>query len=53
MVACCVCAAGGEGHRISIVDTRDPWVEVDTPEDYGRAKTLFGLWNPDPNPDLS
>jgi choline kinase len=41
------------GHRTSIVDTRDPWVEVDIPEDYERAKTLFGLRSPDPNPDLS
>jgi choline kinase len=34
------------GHRISVVHLREPWVEVDTPEDYERAQTLFGLRNP-------
>jgi choline kinase len=41
------------GHRIGVVDARDPWMEVDTPEDYERARRLFGLRNPDPNADLS
>ncbi len=35
------------GHRVSVVDARGPWVEVDTPEDYKRAQTLFERRNPD------
>jgi choline kinase len=37
------------GLKIAAVDARDPWVEVDTPEDYERARRLFGHENRNPH----
>ena len=30
-----------QGHRVGFVLMRDPWVEIDAPTDYVKAKGLF------------
>jgi choline kinase len=43
----------GRGHKIGFVDAQDPWIEVDTPEDYALARRLFVARDGNPGTDPS